>query len=75
MDKELMQALARRAGLDKALAEFPDDVAAAADQAASVWPRSRRRPIRAPNRGRAMRAGRRAMNVGIEAGPRPACIG
>jgi hypothetical protein len=36
MDKDFMQALARRAGLDKALAEFPDDVAAAADQAASV---------------------------------------
>jgi hypothetical protein len=36
MDKDLMQALARRAGLDKALAEFPDDVAAAADQAAFV---------------------------------------
>ena len=36
MDKELMQALARRAGLDKALAEFPEDVAAAAAQAASV---------------------------------------
>jgi hypothetical protein len=34
MDKALMEALARRAGLDKALAEFPDDVAAAADQAA-----------------------------------------
>jgi hypothetical protein len=39
MDKELMQALARRAGLDKALAEFPDDVAAAADQAATVMAR------------------------------------
>jgi microcystin degradation protein MlrC len=36
MEKELMQALARRAGLDKALAEFPDDVAAAAAQAAGV---------------------------------------
>jgi len=36
MDKGLMEALARRAGLDKALAEFPDDVAAAAKQAASV---------------------------------------
>ncbi len=36
MDKELMKALARRAGLDKALAEFPDDVEAAAKQAASV---------------------------------------
>jgi len=36
MDKELMEALARRAGLDKALAQFPDDVAAAARQAANV---------------------------------------
>jgi hypothetical protein len=36
MDKELLQALVRRAGLDKALAEFPDDVAAAAEQAAGV---------------------------------------
>jgi hypothetical protein len=33
MDKEIIHALARRAGLDKALAEFPDDVAAAAEQA------------------------------------------
>jgi hypothetical protein len=39
MDKELMQALARRAGLDKALAEFPDDVAAAADSANTVTAR------------------------------------
>jgi hypothetical protein len=39
IDKELMQALARRAGLDKALAEFPDDVAAAADSAATVTAR------------------------------------
>jgi hypothetical protein len=39
MDKELMQALARRAGLDKALAEFPDDVTAAADSANSVTAR------------------------------------
>jgi hypothetical protein len=36
MDKSLMEALARRAGLDKALAEFPEDVAAAAKQAADV---------------------------------------
>lgn len=36
MDKDLLETLARRAGLDKALAEFPDDVAAAAEQAASV---------------------------------------
>jgi hypothetical protein len=34
MDKAMMELLARRAGLDKALAEFPDDVAAAATQAA-----------------------------------------
>ena len=36
MDKATMEMLARRAGLDKALAEFPDDVAAAAKQAADV---------------------------------------
>lgn len=33
MDKEMIAALARAAGLEKALAEFPDDVAAAAAQA------------------------------------------
>jgi len=33
MDKEKLAELARAAGLDKALAEFPDDVAAAAAQA------------------------------------------
>lgn len=33
MDKADLELLARRAGLDKALAEFPDDVAAAAEQA------------------------------------------
>jgi hypothetical protein len=33
MDKATIELLARRAGLDKALAEFPDDVAAAAEQA------------------------------------------
>ena len=36
MDKATMEMLARRAGLDKALAEFPDDVEAAAKQAADV---------------------------------------
>jgi hypothetical protein len=36
LDKATMEVLARRAGLDKALAEFPDDVAAAAAQAAGV---------------------------------------
>ncbi|HEY5301954.1 MAG TPA: hypothetical protein VIJ55_14860 [Acetobacteraceae bacterium] len=33
MDKDLIAALAEAAGLDKALAEFPEDVAAAAAQA------------------------------------------
>jgi hypothetical protein len=33
MDQQLVAALARAAGLDKALAEFPDDVAEAAAQA------------------------------------------
>jgi len=31
----MVELLARRAGLDKALAEFPEDVAAAAEQASS----------------------------------------
>ncbi len=35
MDKALIASLARAAGLDKALAEFPDDVEAAARQALS----------------------------------------
>jgi hypothetical protein len=35
MDKTMVELLARRAGLDKALAEFPEDVAAAAEQASS----------------------------------------
>jgi len=43
MDKDLIATLARAAGLDKALAQFPDDVAAAAEQAlgnteAIAWP-------------------------------------
>ena len=43
MDKELIGKLARAAGLDKALAEFPGDVAVAAEQAlghrgAIAWP-------------------------------------
>src|ERR1700732_5088232 len=33
MDKAVIELLARRAGLDKALAEFPEDVAAAAEAA------------------------------------------
>ena len=33
MEKAIIELLARRAGLEKALAEFPEDVAAAAEQA------------------------------------------
>jgi hypothetical protein len=33
MEKAIVELLARRAGLEKALAEFPDDVGAAAEQA------------------------------------------
>ncbi len=36
MDKATIELLARRAGLDRALREFPEDVAAAAEQAAGV---------------------------------------
>ena len=36
MDKPILELLVRRAGLDRALAEFPDDVAAAAEQASGA---------------------------------------
>jgi hypothetical protein len=36
MDKAVIELLVRRAGLEKALAEFPDDVAAAAEQASGA---------------------------------------
>jgi hypothetical protein len=36
MDKAVIELLARRAGLEKALQEFPEDVTAAAEQA-SGW--------------------------------------
>ena len=42
MDKATVELLARRAGLEKALAEFPDDVAAAAEQAERAVARMRR---------------------------------
>lgn len=42
MDKETIELLARRAGLAKALAEFPQDVASAAKQAADVAARIKR---------------------------------
>ena len=35
MDKATIEMLVRQAGLEKALAEFPDDVAAAAEQASN----------------------------------------
>jgi hypothetical protein len=35
MDRAIVELLARRAGLDKALTEFPEDVIAAAEQASS----------------------------------------
>ena len=62
MDKATVELLARRAGLDKALAEFPDDVAAAAEQAGNAVAR-----MKAPTDPRAepwppMRAGERVMS-------------
>jgi hypothetical protein len=41
MDKTTIELLVRRAGLDKALVEFPEDVAAAAAQAESVMEKIR----------------------------------
>jgi len=57
MDKATIELLARRAGLEKALAEFPEDVAAAAQQASASVSR-----MKAPTEPRAepwppMRAG------------------
>lgn len=57
MDNATTELLARRAGLDKALAEFPEDVVAAAEQASGALER-----IKAPTDPRAepwppMRAG------------------
>ncbi len=36
MDRKLIEAMAERAGLQKAMAEFPDDVVAAAEQAVQL---------------------------------------
>ena len=41
MDKKTIELLAQRAGLARALADFPDDVEAAAKQAVSVLERIR----------------------------------
>ena len=46
MDKATVELLARRAGLEKALVEFPDDVAAAAEQASNA--RARLKPSADP---------------------------
>jgi hypothetical protein len=58
MDKETIELLARRAGLAKALAEFPDDVAAAAKQAADVADRIKRPADSTAEPWPPMRAGR-----------------
>jgi len=42
MDKKAIEVLAHRAGLARALAEFPDDVAISARQAADVAQKIRR---------------------------------
>ncbi len=42
MDERMVEAIARRAGLEKALKEFPDDVLAAAISASNVTDRIRR---------------------------------
>ena len=52
-----MEALARRAGLETALAEFPDDVAAAAEQAENAAARIKAPPAPAAEPWPPMRAG------------------
>src|SRR3989440_559519 len=67
MEKAIIELLARRAGLDKALAEFPEDVAAAAEQASGSVAR-----MQAPTDPRApVRAGRAAKKTSWVAGARP----
>jgi hypothetical protein len=58
MDKVTMELLARRAGLAKALAEFPDDVAVAARQAADVASKIKLPADRAAEPWPPMKAGR-----------------
>ena len=58
MDKATMELLARRAGLAKALTEFPDDVAAAAKQAADVMSKIKQPTDPAVEPWPPMRAGR-----------------
>jgi hypothetical protein len=42
MDESMIEAIARRAGLERALEAFPDDVVAAANSAAKATDRIRR---------------------------------
>src|SRR5512138_2902296 len=58
MDKATMEVLARRAWLAKALAEFPDDVTAAAKQAADVVAKIKQPADRAAEPWPPMKAGR-----------------
>ena len=57
MDKAMIELLARRAGLAKALAEFPDDVTAAATQAANGGEKIKKRTDPAAEPWPPMRAG------------------
>jgi hypothetical protein len=45
MDEKMVEAIARRAGLERALEAFPDDVAAAASSASKVTDRIRRSSV------------------------------
>lgn len=58
MDKATIEMLAHRAGLAKALVEFPDDVEAAAKQAADVAAKIKRPTDPAAEPWPPMRAGR-----------------
>lgn len=58
MDRATIELLARRAGLAKALAEFPDDVEAAAKQAADVAAKIKRPAAPVAEPWPPMRAGR-----------------
>lgn len=58
MDRATIELLARRAGLVKALAEFPDDVEASAKQAADVAAKIKRPASPVAEPWPPMRAGR-----------------
>ena len=58
MDKTMIELLAKRAGLAKALADFPEDVAVAVKQAADVASRIKKPASPAAEPWPPMRAGR-----------------